>query len=90
MNFGKENVIAVKVDNDAQPNSRWYTGSGIYRNVRLVASEKLHVAQWGTYVTTPEVSEEKATVNLEVTIENDANFVKEFKLETSILDANNA
>ncbi|MGO4771139.1 glycoside hydrolase family 2 TIM barrel-domain containing protein [Flavobacterium sp. W22_SRS_FK3] len=89
LHFGKENVIAVKVDNDAQPNSRWYTGSGIYRNVRLVASEKLHVAQWGTYVTTPEVSSEKASVHLEVTIENKTNSEKEFQLVTSILDANN-
>ncbi|EJL61876.1 sugar-binding domain-containing protein [Flavobacterium sp. CF136] len=89
LNFGKENIIAVKVDNDAQPNSRWYTGSGIYRNVRLVASEKLHVAKWGTYVTTPEVSTEKASVNLEVTIENKTNSEKEFQLVTSILDANN-
>lgn len=89
LNFGKENVIAVKVDNDAQPNSRWYTGSGIYRNVRLIASEKLHVAKWGTYVTTPEVSAEKASVHLEVTIENKTNSEKEFQLVTSILDANN-
>lgn len=90
LHFGnQENVIAVKVDNDAQPNSRWYTGSGIYRNVRLVASEKLHVAQWGTYVTTPEVSAEKAKVHLEVTVENKTNTEKEFQLVTSILDANN-
>ena len=89
LHFGKQNIIAVKVDNDAQPNSRWYTGSGIYRNVRLVASDKLHVAQWGTYVTTPEVSSVKATVKLEVTIENKAIAEKEFQLETSILDTNN-
>lgn len=89
LNFGKQNIIAVKVDNDAQPNSRWYTGSGIYRNVRLVASEKLHVAKWGTYVTTPEVSEAKASVHLEVTVENKTNVEKEFQLMTSILDANN-
>ncbi|MDI5949920.1 sugar-binding domain-containing protein [Flavobacterium yafengii] len=90
LHFGtQENIIAVKVDNDAQPNSRWYTGSGIYRNVRLVASEKLHVAKWGTYVTTPEVSKEKASVHLEVTIENKTNSEKEFQLVTSILDANN-
>ncbi len=90
LHFGnQENIIAVKVDNDAQPNSRWYTGSGIYRNVRLVASYNLHVAQWGTYVTTPEVSAEKAKVHLEVTIENKTNSEKEFQLVTSILDANN-
>ncbi|AOW08262.1 sugar-binding domain-containing protein [Flavobacterium gilvum] len=87
--FGKPNVIAVKVDNDAQPNSRWYTGSGIYRNVRLVVSEKLHVAKWGTYVTTPEVSAQKASVNCEVTIDNENASAKEFKLVTSIVNANN-
>lgn len=89
LNFGKANIIAVKVDNDAQPNSRWYTGSGIYRNVRLVASEKLHVAKWGTYVTTPEVSAEKATVHFEVSIDNDNASVKEIKLVTSIVNGNN-
>lgn len=90
LHFGKqENVIAVKVDNDAQPNSRWYTGSGIYRNVRLVASDKLHVAQWGTYVTTPEVSAVKASVHLEVTVENKSDVTKEFQLVSSVLDANN-
>ncbi|RVT79840.1 DUF4982 domain-containing protein [Flavobacterium sufflavum] len=90
LHFGKQkNIIAVKVDNDAQPNSRWYTGSGIYRNVRLVAAEKLHVAQWGTYVTTPEVSKEKATVDFKVSIQNDADLPKEFKVVTNILDANN-
>lgn len=90
LHFGKQkNVIAVKVDNDAQPNSRWYTGSGIYRNVRLVATHQLHVAKWGTYVTTPQVSAAKATVKLEVTLKNDADFAQEFKLQTTILDANN-
>ena len=89
LHFGKqENVIAVKVDNDAQPNSRWYTGSGIYRNVRLVATEKLHVAHWGTFVTTPEITKEKASVHLEVNIENNSNVEKEFQLVTSVLDGN--
>ncbi len=90
LNFGDTpNVIAVKVDNSAQPNSRWYTGSGIYRNVRLVTSEKLHVAHWGTYVTTPTVSEAEAAVHFEVTIENESDNDKEFELLTSIVDANN-
>ncbi|NQU84727.1 MAG: beta galactosidase jelly roll domain-containing protein, partial [Mariniphaga sp.] len=54
LNFGEENIIAVKVNNSEQPNSRWYSGSGIYRNVWLVKTEKLHVDHWGTFVTTPE------------------------------------
>ncbi|MET3026937.1 sugar-binding domain-containing protein [Flavobacterium sp. UW10123] len=89
LKFGQSNTIAVKVDNDAQPNSRWYTGSGIYRNVRLVASEKLHVGKWGTFVTTPEVSAEKSKIHLEVTIDNDNAVAKEFKLVTSIVNAEN-
>lgn len=90
LNFGNQrNHIAVKVDNDAQPSSRWYTGSGIYRNVRLVTTDKLHVAHWGTYLTTPEVSKEKATVDFKVSIQNDADLPKEFKVVTNILDANN-
>jgi len=47
------NEIAVRVDNSQQPNSRWYSGSGIYRHVRLVTMEPVHVDQWGTYITTP-------------------------------------
>ena len=90
LNFGSQkNHIAVKVDNDAQPSSRWYTGSGIYRNVRLVTTDKVHVAHWGTYVTTPEVSKEKATVDYQVNIQNDADMQKQVQVVTSILDANN-
>ncbi|WJS93926.1 DUF4982 domain-containing protein [Flavobacterium johnsoniae] len=89
LNYGQANIIAVKVDNDAQPNSRWYTGSGIYRNVRLVTSEKLHVGKWGTFVTTPEISTKKSKVHLEVTIDNDNDTAREFTLVTSILDAKN-
>lgn len=68
--FGEENVLAVKVDNSEQPNSRWYSGSGIYRNVWLVKTGKLFVDHWGTFVTTPYVTEQNATVSIETTIEN--------------------
>lgn len=71
LNYGnKENVIAVKVNNSEQPNSRWYSGSGIYRNVWLVKTSKLHVDQWGTFVTTPNVSEKVAQVSVETTVSN--------------------
>ncbi|WNH09478.1 glycoside hydrolase family 2 TIM barrel-domain containing protein [Thalassobellus suaedae] len=90
LNFGEQpNVMAVKVDNSEQPNSRWYSGSGIYRNVRLVVAEKLHIAHWGTFVTTPDVSKEKAKVNLEVMLQNDSNLDKTFKLVSSIVNAEN-
>jgi len=69
LKFGAEkNVIAVRVDNAAQPNSRWYTGSGIYRNVRLVTTSPVAVDQWGTFVTTPTVTAQKAQIALQTTI----------------------
>ncbi|MDP5198187.1 glycoside hydrolase family 2 TIM barrel-domain containing protein [Flavobacterium sp. DG2-3] len=71
LNYGeKNNEIIVKVDNSKQPNSRWYSGSGIFRNVWIETTDKLHVGLWGTYITTPKVTAEKASVNFETTIKN--------------------
>ncbi|MFI7498341.1 glycoside hydrolase family 2 TIM barrel-domain containing protein [Streptomyces sp. NPDC049687] len=64
-----ENVIAVKVQNRL-PSSRWYSGSGIYREARLVITEPVHVARWGTCVTTPEVTGERALVRVATTVAN--------------------
>ena len=67
---GADNVLAIRLDNP--PNSsRWYPGGGIYRNVWLVKTALVHVAQWGTFVTTPLVSKESATVDVKVTVQND-------------------
>ena len=71
INWDGENVIAVKVDNSDQPNSRWYSGCGIYRDVRLVKMKRVHLEQWGTYITTSDISKDKATVNISVTIRNE-------------------
>jgi beta-galactosidase len=68
---GKENQLAVRLDNPAN-SSRWYPGGGIYRNVWLVTASPVHVGQWGTYITTPEISSASATVNLKVTVDNDS------------------
>lgn len=71
LHYGEtENTIAVKVDNSQQPNSRWYSGSGIYRNVRLVTVRKIHVDHWGTFVTIPEVTEESAEVSILTKLRN--------------------
>lgn len=69
--FGGENVVAVRLDNPPD-SSRWYPGGGIYRNVWLVKTAPVHVAQWGVYVTTPEVSASAATVKIQVKTDNDA------------------
>jgi beta-galactosidase len=66
---GGVNQLAIRLDNPAN-SSRWYPGSGIYRNVWLVKTSPVRVAQWGTYLTTPEVSATSATVNLKTTVEN--------------------
>ncbi len=74
INWNGDNVIAVKVDNSDQPNSRWYSGCGIYRDVRLVKFNQVHIAEWGTYVSTPTVSRDKALVKVSATI-NDGNVI---------------
>lgn len=63
--FDKENVLAVRVDNSLQPASRWYTGSGIYRKVNLLVTDQLHFINDATFVTTPEVSRDKAQVHVD-------------------------
>ena len=68
---GQTNVIAVKVDNTGR-NSRWYSGSGIYRNVHLSVVPCVHIATWGVHVTTPEISDARATVSISSTIQNDS------------------
>ena len=68
---GGENLVAVRVDHSDCPTSRWYSGSGIYRHVWLNVTDPVHVGLWGTYVTTPAVSAEQASVRVETTVEND-------------------
>ena len=68
---GKENVIAVRVDNSQQVNCRWYSGSGIYRHVWMIVTDPVHVAQWGVGITTPDVSSEKATVQVKTLVKNE-------------------
>src|SRR5205807_5855422 len=88
LRYGRErNVIAVRVDNSQQPNSRWYSGSGIYRHVRLVTTSPVHVDQWGTYVTTPAVNPDSAQVTVRTTLRNDARADQPIVLRTVIYDA---
>lgn len=80
------NVLAVKVDNSKQPDSRWYTGAGIYRHVWLDTTSPIYVSQWGTFVTTPKVSSKEATVNVVTTIANDTKELTNLKIVSSIVD----
>lgn len=79
------NVVAVHVDNAEQPNSRWYSGCGIYRNVWLRKLNPVHVAMWGTFVTTPEVSDKEAVVNVATEIENSGSKQQKVGLRTALL-----
>jgi beta-galactosidase len=83
-----ENVVTVRVDNSRQPNTRWYSGSGIYRHVWLNITDPLHVAQWGTYIATPVADSATATVSVVTTIENKNTATKNAVLRCAILDGN--
>ena len=68
----RENEVLVKVDNSEQPNCRWYSGSGIYRHVWLQTMPAVHIAENGVFVTTQDISADKAVVKVEVTIANES------------------
>lgn len=70
--WGGKNVVAVRVDNGEQPNSRWYSGCGIYRNVWLTKLNPMHIAQWGTFITAEDVSKNSARLNIRTKIQYDA------------------
>ncbi|MCX6330775.1 MAG: DUF4982 domain-containing protein [Bacteroidia bacterium] len=68
---GQENLVAVKVDHTLFGDSRWYTGSGIYRNVKLITIPAVHIKQWGVYYSAKEISAESATLSVRVTVQNE-------------------
>lgn len=80
------NVIAVKVDNSKQPNSRWYSGSGIYRNVWMTVTNQVHVLNWGTHVGTPKVSERFAVAVIEAKVYNHHATAKDIRITNSLYD----
>lgn len=86
LNFGKDNVIAVKADTSLQPASRWYTGAGIYRHVRLVTKDAVHIPQYGVFITTPQVDEKEAIIKVSGEVINQSNSTQSVSLQVDILD----
>lgn len=81
---GQENVLAVRVRNEGK-NSRWYSGSGIYRHVWLTVTDKVHVDNWGVYITTPAVDVNNATVELKTTVINGLSTASNVTVNTTIV-----
>ena len=82
------NVIAVKVDHSKFADSRWYPGSGIYRNVYLFAKDPVHVSLWGVAFTTPQVSATAATVKVGVSVTNTSSSTENVLMKISLTDRN--
>ncbi|WP_326660874.1 glycoside hydrolase family 2 TIM barrel-domain containing protein [Streptomyces canus] len=80
-----ENVIAVKVQNRL-PSSRWYSGSGIYREARLVVTDPVHVERWGTHVTTPEITAERARVRVRTSVVDESGTAGPVEIRSRIRD----
>lgn len=80
-----ENVIAVKVQNRL-PSSRWYSGSGIYREARLVVTDPVHVERWGTQVTTPEITAERARVRVRTSVVDESGTAGPVEIRSRVKD----
>jgi len=80
----KPNVIAVRADNSVQPASRWYTGAGIYRHVELNIVNPVHLDHWGVFISTPEVTAQKARVNIQASVTNQSKTTEELMIQTTI------
>jgi beta-galactosidase len=83
---GQENIIAVRVRNEGK-NSRWYSGSGIYRHTWLTVTDPIHVATWGVFVTTPEISKAKAVVKIASEVRNRTGAEADVVVRTRVLDS---
>ncbi|HXT11605.1 MAG TPA: glycoside hydrolase family 2 TIM barrel-domain containing protein [Candidatus Angelobacter sp.] len=85
LQFGGTNILAVRADHSQIADSRFYMGSGIYRHVWLVATEKIHVPRHGIYITTPDVSANSATVKIEMTVQNQESAARDIEIITRLI-----
>lgn len=95
MQPGQDNTVAIRVDNPVPASanwqngsSRWYPGAGLYRNVWLITTDSVHVARWGTQITTPDVSPASATIELVVTVDNDSAETVSARISSEIYELN--
>ncbi|MDE5417527.1 DUF4982 domain-containing protein [Labilibaculum sp. DW002] len=77
INFDANNIITVIIDNSSQPGSRWYSGTGIYRHVHLITTNKLYVPVRGNYIVANDYNDESATIKLETKVQNDSDAKKD-------------
>jgi len=87
LRLGNENVIAVRVDNSRHVNSRWYSGSGIYRHVWMTVTNPVHVATWGVSITTLDVSPRNAAVQIKTRIKNETQSSQSVVVEAQLQNA---
>ena len=86
--FGEneKNVLVVRANNIPQPASRWYTGAGIYRHVRMIIKNPVHIAHWGVFVTTPEVNSAKASVKANIHLENKTEKIRTLTVKSTVVN----
>jgi beta-galactosidase len=85
ISFESDNIIAVKVDHSKFGDSRWYTGSGIYRDVNLIFAPKVHISQWGVFARVAEVTDQKGSLDIEVRIVNESTAVSDLVISNFLL-----
>ena len=90
LKMDEQNVIAVRVDNSKQKNCRWYSGSGIYRHVYLIATDPVHIEHWGVSVTTPTVTKAEAVVNVRTILKNETESPQTVVVSSAVLMGKNS
>ncbi|MDR2038549.1 MAG: DUF4982 domain-containing protein [Bacteroidales bacterium] len=85
--YGEENILAVRVDHSLSADSRWYTGSGIYRNVYLVYSGSIHIDQWGVFCQARKVTGKEALLEVQVDVKNETSSTRNLTVQVELLSA---
>ncbi len=83
---GQENILAVRVDNSVQPDSRWYTGSGIYRHVWLDVTDPVYIVPWGIYIATPKISADSAEIQVRTRVFNNTMGIQQVTIKQEVID----